>query len=136
VLKAVTPTEQNEQNQNDQEELHRFDTIASGPVRLPGEFPSLAGLLKMKTPEAAEVRIRRELAEMLIAEYAYWRNVEDELILNFAMGAMGGVSNVLAGLITGQDPAAYQKSIAARDGKLPEVAPAGARDRIERTRTR
>ena len=71
----------------------------------------------MKQPGAAELRIRRELADMLVAEYTYWRNVEDETILDFSMGAMGGVSNVLAGLITGQDPAAYQKSIAARDGK-------------------
>jgi len=64
----------------------------------------------------AELRIRRELSDMLVAEYVYWRAVDNPLIDEFAMGAMGAVSNVLAALIQGKTPDEYQTQIAARDG--------------------
>lgn len=64
---------------------------------------------------AMEIRVRREIGDMLFAEYAYWRGVEDESILDVAMGAMGAVSNVLAGVIGGKTADQYRSAIKLRD---------------------
>lgn len=34
-----------------------------------------------------------------LAEYAYWRDVTDERIVDFAMGAMGAAANMLCRII-------------------------------------
>jgi hypothetical protein len=48
-----------------------------------------------------EIRIRKDLGDLLLVEYSYWREIENDEIDNFAMGAMGGVSNVLGALLAG-----------------------------------
>jgi len=68
---------------------------------------------------AEETRIRRELGDLLVAEYAYWRKVDSESLMEFSMGAMGALSNVLAAELLGLSPEAYRRQIAARDERLP-----------------
>lgn len=41
---------------------------------------------------------KEKLIALLLAEYSYWREVEDPKIQDFAAGAMGAVSNILAGI--------------------------------------
>ena len=64
-----------------------------------------------------ETDLRKEFADLLIAEYAYWRETTDESIQDFAMGAMGSVSNVLAAVLAGKSADTYRKDVAKRDAR-------------------
>lgn len=65
--------------------------------------------------EKIERELREEFADLLVAEYGYWRAVTDEQIQDLAMGAMGSVSNVLAAVLTQKTAEMYRKEITNRD---------------------
>lgn len=60
-------------------------------------------------------RVRREITGILVAELAYWHGCQDDpKVANFAIGAIGALSNVLAGML---HPERYAAQLAARGKK-------------------
>ena len=70
-----------------------------------------------ETEDDIEARIRKQIAELCLAEYTYWRDTTDESIEEFSMGAMGAASNILAAVLMKTKPDVFRKQVAARDGK-------------------
>lgn len=52
-----------------------------------------------------------DFTAILLAEYSRWRAVDDPKIEQFAMGAMGAISNVLAGVTQDMTPDQYREWI-------------------------
>lgn len=55
-----------------------------------------------------------DFTAILVAEYSRWRAVEDAKIQDFAMGAMGAISNVIAGVAKDMTPEQYREWIKER----------------------
>ncbi len=62
-----------------------------------------------------DLKTRSQLIEIALAEYAYWRGVDDPRIESFSMGAMGAAANIVSALVTGQrDKTAHDDGQATR----------------------
>lgn len=58
---------------------------------------------------------KEDLMDMLLAEYTYWRGVDNPKTMDFAMGAMGALSNVVAAVALDLSAEEFKKRIAERD---------------------
>lgn len=64
--------------------------------------------------ERIETSVRREIAELLLAEFQYWLDTTEEEIEQIAIGAMGATSNVLAAVLMKTKLQVYKNQIDAR----------------------